>query len=149
MSNTKIVVLKRRQLLYTGIAVAAGIVLLLCLILSGSKKDSGGPSPSNTPQDEACYQAGVYTSVISLNDTLLNLEVVVDKNHINSIRIINLDESITTMYPLVKPALDSIAAQLISGTAPSDVTLSEESKYTQTLLLNAINNTLEKAALSK
>lgn len=149
MSNTKIVVLKRKQLLYAGIAIAAGILLVLCLILSDSKSDKTSPTkPSTTaPENEACYNAGIYTSVISLNDTLLNLEVIVDTNHINSVRIVNLDESVATMYPLVGPALDSIVGQLNAGTALSAITLSEESKYTQTLLISAIEKTLAKAAI--
>lgn len=149
MSNTKIVVLKRKQLLYTGIIITAGIICILCLILFGSKKDDSETSPFLTPQAQARYQAGIYTSVISLNDTLLNLELIVNSNQITSVRIVNLDESIATMYPLVKPALNSIAEQLTAGTEPSDVTLSEDSKYTQTLLLNAIISTLKKAALEQ
>ncbi len=150
MSNTKIVVLKRKQLLYTGIIIIAGIVCILCMILFVSKKDDNDESsPFLAPQDEARYQAGIYTSVISLGDTLLNLELIVNSNQITSVQIENLDESIATMYPLIKPALNSIAEQLIAGTDPSEVTLSDDSKYTQTLLLNAINTTLKKALLEE
>ena len=85
--------------------------------------------------------------LLELNDTLLGLEVVLDKDHINSVRLVNLDEATQTMYPLIEPALTDISNQLSAGVALSDIVLSESSKYTQTLLLNHIRDTIAKAKL--
>lgn len=148
MAKTRIIVLKLKKLLR--IAVPAAIVLvlfLLFLIFFSSSGEDEGNSVTVLPNDVA-YRAGVYTSVVELNDSFLNLEVVVDENHINSVRLVNLDEATAAMYPLVEPAAADISAQLSAGTALSDIALSESSKYTQTLLLDGIRTTLEKAVLS-
>lgn len=148
MSNTKIVVIKRKQLLYAGVIIFLVVIALLLLIFY--PRSSSDDSTNSTPQynnEAARYTAGVYTSVITLNDNLLNLEVIVDKNHINSIRISNLDNEITTMYPLVAPALEQIAEQLYLDVAFDSIKFSDDSKYTQTLLLNSIKETLNKAEI--
>ena len=68
---------------------------------------------STSDNDAPIYKAGVYTSQMTLNNATLNLEVVVDQDHINSVRFVNLDQDVSTMYPLVKPALEEIAYLLI------------------------------------
>lgn len=62
-------------------------------------------------------------------------------------RLINLEDSVATMYPLMEPALNALAEQLTGGVAPEDIVLSDETKYTQLLLMEVINQTLAKAAL--
>ena len=47
----------------------------------------------------------------------------------------------------MEPALDALAEQLTGGVALEDIKLSEESKYTQLLLMEVINQTLAKAAV--
>lgn len=146
MAKTRIVVLKLKKLLRIAIPVVLILALfLLLLFLFSSKKDTKDDGDSIPPAATATYRAGVYTSVIELNNSLLNLEVVVDTEHINSVRLINLDEATAAMYPLIEPAAADISAQLAMGTALEDVTLSENSKYTQTLLLEGIRATLKKA----
>lgn len=93
------------------------------------------------------YTPGVYTSSIVLNDTSLNIEVVLDEDHINSVRVVNIDEATTTMYPLIQPALDDIFKQLEEGVDLESITLSEDQKYTQQLLLDAVKNTIAKATI--
>lgn len=145
MSKTKIVVLQLKEIIYTAIFAALGILLVILLIIMFvSDKPSDKTASNDTP---AKYRAGVYTSVFTLGDNLLNMEVVVDPDHINSVRLVNLDESITTMYPLIEPSLASIASQLCNDGVDIDaVKLSEDSKYTQMLLLETVKSTLEKAA---
>lgn len=143
MSKTKIVVLKLKELIYTAIFVCLGILLLILLLvmfLSG-KKDNVTP----TADVPAMYHAGIYTSMLTLNDTALSLEIVCDPNHINSVRLVNLDESITTMYPLLSPALEDLELQLSTGIALEELVLTESCKYTQSLLIDVIEQTLAKA----
>lgn len=150
--QTKILVLRKNRLLI-GLALFAAAALLVFFLL----KRNGAPAPG-TPtgsrasvdeyyRTEATYRAGVYTCGISLNDTVLSLEIVLDKDHINSMRLINLEDSVATMYPLMEPALNALAEQLTGGVAPGDVVLSDETKYTQLLLMEVIKQTLAKAAL--
>jgi len=148
MAKTRIIVLKLKKLLRIGIPVALVLVLfVLLLVLFISPKDNGTNSGESISPTMATYRAGVYNSVIELGDSLLNLEVVVDTDHINSVRLVNLDESTSAMYPLMEPAAADISAQLAAGTALDEVTLSESSKYTQTLLLEGVRSTLEKASI--
>ena len=149
MAKTRIIVLKLKKLLGIGIPAVLGVVLLILLFVwfvSPKNKDTDN-GESVTPT-VATYRAGVYNSVIALGDSFLNLEVVVDADHINSVRLVNLDDATAAMYPLMEPAAADISAQLASGTALDEITLSESSKYTQTLLLEGIQRTLEKAVIS-
>lgn len=140
MANTKIVVLHRRELLYTGIFLSLlFIFVLLSLILFLPKKQA-------EPKEQAKYVPGVYTSSLNLNDTELNLEVVVDQNHINSVSITNIDESVSAMYPLLEPSLTEIEKQLSNNIPISEIQVTEEGKYTQTLLLEHIQKALELAS---
>ena len=139
MSKTKIVVIQRKELIYTGIFLVLGIFLIVLLIFMLHKDEDGDVNPV------AEYTPGVYTSQLTLNDTLLNIEVVVDSNHINGVTFSNIDDSVSAMYPLLEPTLANIENQLCNNVAIEQIVLEEESKYTQQLLLNAIEETLEKA----
>ena len=150
MAKTRIIVLKLKKLLHIAIPVTLSIVFLLLLFLLFRPSDTPDKSGTTvTAPTFSTYRAGVYTSVISLNDSLLNLEVVVDSDHINSVRLVNLDEATSAMYPLMEPATADISNQLASGIPLDEVTLSESSKYTQMLLLEHIQATLEKAENSE
>jgi 2C-methyl-D-erythritol 2,4-cyclodiphosphate synthase len=144
MSNTKIVVIKLKQIIYGAIFAVLGIILIILLITLFKS----GNSDSSAANDVAKYVPGKYTSVVSLNDTNLNLEVVVDENHINSVQIVNIDESITTMYPLVEPSINDISEQLCNDIDIASVQIAEDSKYTQSLLLDAVEQTLAKALIA-
>ena len=150
MAKTRIIVLKLKKLLRIGIPAALIVVLLvLFFALFVSPKEDNTATGENVSPTMATYRAGVYNSVIELGDSFLNLEVVVDADHINSVRLVNLDDATAAMYPLMEPAAADISAQLASGTALDEVTLSESSKYTQTLLLEGVRNTLEKAMIGE
>ncbi len=101
--------------------------------------------PNKTEQTGSTYAPGVYTSQVKLGESTLNLELVVDADQIKSVSLVNLDKSVTTMYPLVKPSLETIEKQLVAGTSLDDIPLSEKSKYTETLLIEGIRTALDKA----
>jgi hypothetical protein len=142
MSKTKIVIIQLKEIIYTAIFAGLGILLILLLIfmfLPNKKNDTADV------KETAKYTAGVWTSQLTIGDTALNIEVVVDENHVNQVSITNLSESITTMYPLLQPSLEEIANELYKDVDIDNITLSENSKYTQSLLLDAIKTTLAKA----
>lgn len=144
MAKTKIMVIQLKEIIYTAIFAVLGVLLILLLIFMFSgknKKDDVSENPIYTP--------GLWTSSFKLNDTTLNLEVIVDKNHITSIKLVNLDEAIATMYPLIQPSLDSITLQLYNDIPLDELSLVEESSYTQTFLINEIEKVLEKAKAAK
>ena len=147
MPKTKIVVLQLKEIVYTAIFVALGIVLILLLVFMFLGKDDDTIA-NVAGQESVHYTAGVYNTAIKLNDNILNLEVVIDEDQITSVRLLNIDEAISTMYPLVEPSLAKIEEQLLSGVSLDEIEYSEDSKYTQMLLVDAIQATLDKATPS-
>ncbi len=142
-SKTKIVVLHMKEIIYTAIFLGLALVLILLLaVMFGSDKNSEKPNETSKK-----YTPGIYTSTLSLNNTNLEVEVTVDESRINSIRFSNLDESVTTMFPLVQPAIEDIAVQIYETQSLEDITLSDESPYTSRIILDAISQAVEKAAV--
>lgn len=179
-ANTKIVVLRRKELLYTGIFAALGVlfvILLLMLLLPGKDTDAsyGTPdSPDGTaatamPDNVAdlgrssqfsaaedastgavadadnTYIPGIYTTELILGSETANVEVIVSDHAITSVSLADPSETLTTMYPLLEPAMESLNDQLCEMQDPSQVTYSAETRYTSLVLLEAIKASLEKA----
>lgn len=143
-SKTKIVVLHTKEIIYTGIFAGLGILLILLLIfMFGSKKTAGHTTPRNQ------YNPGVYTSTLTLNNTALEVEVSVDSTSIHSIRFSNLDETVTSMFPLIQPAIEDISEQIYQTQSLDAVELSEDTPYTSQIILDAIRQAIEKAAADK
>ena len=144
MAKTKIVVIQLKEIIYTVIFAALGILLILLLIFMfrGGKDD--GVAKNGTE----LYKSGKYTSTISLNDTDFNLEVVVDNNHINHVDIQNINDSIAAMFPLVKPSLEDISLQLSNDVPLDKIEIDQEKQYTEQMLIDAIKAALEPAKLN-
>ncbi len=140
-AKTKIVVLHMKKIVFTGIVVGLILILaVLFLIFFKPKDKSAGESVPTM------YVPGVYTSSVRLGDAALDVQVTVDENHINSISLVNLDETMETMYPLVRPALEELTDQITAAQSLEDVTFSQSSQYTSIVLLDAIEDALKKAA---
>lgn len=143
-SKTKIIVLHMKELVYTGIFLLLGILFLVLIVLmffSDNKTASSGESAY-----AAAYTPGVYTTTLLLGQSSATLEIVLDENNINSIRLVQLDEAVTTMYPLIEPSLSSITEQIYESQSLDNITFSDDNRYTSSVLLEAIRTTIEKAA---
>lgn len=141
-NKTKIILLQAKELIYTGIFLALGIVLIIILVFMFQSSDK-------EKQTGEIYVPGVYSSSITLGGTALDVEVTVDADRVNSVSFVNIDESITTLYPLLTPALDSVNEQLQATGNIEDVIYSESYQYTGTILNQAIQNALETAKIKK
>lgn len=142
-SKTKIIVLHLKELIYTGIFAVLGILFLLLLLimfLPGKKT-----TPDASEDDSGIYTPGKYTTSLILGNSSVDVEVVVDEANINSIRLVNLDEAVTTMYPLMEPALNDLASQICAKQSMEDISYSDDNKYTAQVLLEAISSALSKA----
>ena len=194
-ANTKIVVLRRKELLYTGIFAALGVlfvILLLMLLLPGKDADTSSgtsDSPDSTAEtampdnvadvstgavadtepvldsasgavDNAAavldsvswsagtdntYIPGIYTTELILGSETVNVEVIVNDHAITSLSLADPDETLTTMYPLLEPTMDSLSEQICETQDLSQVTYSAETRYTSLVLLEAVKASLEKA----
>ena len=143
-SKTKIIVLHMKELIYTGIFVLLGILFIVLLILMFFTEGPG--DSSKTATETMAYIPGIYTTTLELGEHNVELEIVLDENNINSIRLVQLDDAVTTMYPLIEPALDSITQQIYDSQSLDRITFSDDNRYTSSVLLEAINDTIEKAA---
>ena len=143
-AKTKIVVLHMKELIYTAIFVGLGILLIMLLLFMFlPKKDK------DNSVETMKYVAGVYTSSILFNDSALDVQVIVDENKINSISLVNLNETVATMYPLVEPALEEVADQIIKTQSVENISYQTDNQYTTIMLLNAVENALEKAEINE
>ena len=91
------------------------------------------------------YSPGVYTSSILLNGTPIDIQVTVDSDNINNIEMVNLSESVQTMYPMLNSSFDEIKTDVINNGSTDNITYNASSKYTATMLLSAIDSALAKA----
>ena len=128
-SKTRIVVLHMKEVIYTTIFIILGIVLIFLLVYMF------GPSRHNkTDTGQPKYKAGVYTSSIQFEGQNLDVQVVVDENHINSV------------YPLMQSSMDNISEQICKTQSVDNISYSEENQYTASMLLHAVEDALQKAA---
>ena len=210
-ANTKIVVLRRKELLYTGIFAALGVlfvILLLMLLLpgkdtaasygtpdspdgtaaaempdnvadlgrssqfsdaedvstgasadTGAVADAGAVAGTDAVADAGAvldnasgpvgtdntYIPGIYTTELILGSETANVEVIVNDHAITSVSLADPSETLTTMYPLLEPTMESLNDQLCEMQDPSQVTYSAETRYTSLVLLEAVKASLEKA----
>ncbi len=160
-SNPKIIVLKTREIIYTLLLLFLAILLIVCLVLMFSGKlktqsnQSGSPAvqaqtqasseAAKSQSESAAFTAGVYTTPVTLGDSAVDVEVTVDQNHINSIRLVNLSEATEAAFPLVSPSLEHITSQILEKQTLEGITCPQENRYTSQLLLSAISKALDRA----
>lgn len=138
-TKTKIVVVKAKELIYTALFVSLGIILIILLFFMFA------PESKSVTTSAGVYTPGVYTSTITLGETTLDVAVSVDSDHITSVSLNNLTESVSAMYPLLAPSLDEINEQLSHISSVDDLELDSENRYTSLMLQQAIKNALDKA----
>lgn len=130
-----------KEIIYTAIFVGLGILLVtLFLVMFRPKKDS-----VPTSGDPAHYIPGVYSSAITLNNQEVNVQVTVDSTKITSVTLVPLSEAVTTMYPLIQPAMDTLSQQIVENQSTTNISYSAETRYTSGVLLKAVEQALEKA----
>lgn len=159
MSSTKLIVLKSKELIYTTILVALVVTFVVIMIYMFRHKDSSkdaakGSSKSVTASAEAerrtdiHYAPGTYQAVMNLGENSLTLLVTVDENYITDVTFKQLNETVTTMYPLLETALLDINTQLHYVSSVDDITPDSESGYTTLLIVSTIRAALENAVVN-
>ena len=143
-SKTKIVVLHMKEVIYTAIFLVLLIILgILVFFMFGSGKSSQVSSMGTSR-----YTPGIYRSSLSLNNNTFDVEVTVDADRISSIHLTNLSETTAAMFPLIEPALDSLASQIYSNQSLENLDYPSDQKYTSAMLIEAIRKAVEKAEVS-
>ena len=140
-SKTRIIVLHMKEVVYTiAFLILAVLLGILIYFMFGP-----GKSQTTSAAGEGIYTPGVYRSSLTLNKNTFDVEVTVDQNNIQSIELVNLSESTAAMFPLMEPALESLASQIYTSQSLENIQYSENQKYTSMILLNAIETALKKA----
>ena len=140
-SKTKIIVLHMKEVIYTAIFAFLAILLaILLFFMFGSGK------AKNPPQKETSrYTAGIYNSSVRIGENSFDVEVTVNSDRIQSIRLVNLSESTAAMFPLMEPVLESLASQIYTSQSLENIEYPEDRKYTSVILLKAISQAVKKA----
>lgn len=139
-SKTKIVVLKMKELIYTAIFLGLAVVLItLFLVMFRPRQDTA------VSAQPAAYIPGVYTSSITLGSQNINVEVAVDRDRIQSVSFVSLDEAVTTLYPLMEPVMEDLESQIVNNQSTENLSYSMETRYTSQSLISAIDRALAKA----
>ena len=144
-AKTKIVVLHLKELIYTGIFAVLGILFIILLIIMFFPKDkqsNKGEEPSSTA---VTYEPGTYSTSLSLNGSNVSIEVDVAESGSTDLRLVNLEEAITTMYPLVEPSFQDIKEQLLETQNLDEIAYADENRYTYMVLIEAIETALSQA----
>lgn len=142
-AKTPIIVLHMKELIYTIAFIGLSILLIFLFMFMFQ------PNKNDTTSTETMkYTAGVYTSSVLFQNQSLDVQVIVDSNKICSISLVNLDDSIATMYPLVEPALNDLSSQVLKKQSTENISYSADNQYTAIMLLHAIDAALEKAMSS-
>lgn len=139
-AKTKIIIMKKRELIYTAIFASLTVIFIILMVLMFRPNGNTGRTSSKT-----LYSPGVYTTSITLNNNVMDLQVRVDKDHINSISLVNLSETAAAAFPLMEPALEKLAVQICETQSTSEIYYEETSQYTSQMLLRAIDEALELA----
>ena len=160
-SQTRIVILKMRTVVYTGIFLFLILVLGILLFLMFGKKTEGAgdsassASPASSVINQSAglsetsipqYSPGCYNSVMKLGDCAVNVSVTVSADRIESIRLQDVSEEIASAYPLLEPAMEALNEQIITTQSTEYLTYDDAMQYTQTALTDTINLALKKAA---
>ncbi len=160
MSSTKLIVLKSKELIYTAILLALIVVFVIILInmfKHDNKSDSGKSSSTSAVSAsadpgsgiyETRYTPGTYSSPLILGENTLSVMVTVDDSQITDVSFRQMDETITTMYPLLESSLEDINTQLHYISSVDDITPSGDSTYTTKLILDSIKNALKDAVIN-
>ena len=144
-AKTKIFVFKMKELIYAGILAALAVLLIILLVIMFlPDKENTDPVPSQA----ASYIPGKYTSSITLNNQALDVEVTVDANQITSVQFVNLNAAVTAVYPMMESVLENIESQVLEKQSLDSITYPDDMKYTSAVLIETIQEALDKAPVS-
>lgn len=142
--QTKILVLHMKELVYTAIFLVLGVILVILLVTMFGMDKKETPVMSNST-----YIAGVYTSSIDFQNRSVDVQVIVDENRIKDISLVDLEDTVAVMYPLMEPTIERLRDQILDQQSLDGITYEAENQYTSAVLLNAIEQALKKAAPSE
>lgn len=134
-----------REVIYTALFAALALLLLLLFVYMFLPKDNSSSKILSEPTAPT-FIPGVYTSPVSSTTQSLQIEVTVDSEHINSIRLVTLDETTDVSNTLLESTLTSLTDQILSSQSLSNLTYEPTTRYTAQTLYTSITKALSKAS---
>ncbi len=114
---------------------------------SATDQDTSDDAKKTDQQTSATqYKAGVYTTEMNFGDSVINLQVTLDSDHVKSVEAVHLDDAVSTMYPLILPSIKNISDQLAQNISPEEVVLSDDAQYTEKMILESVSSILKDAS---
>ena len=140
-SKTRIIVLHMKEVVYTIAFLILAVLLGILIYCNFHVKSIFIQSKGTAVNARRINPLSSSRSGLAFSRP----EHKVDQNNIQSIELVNLSESTTAMFPLVKPSLESLASQIVDSQSLDDLKYSTDRKYTSQLLISAIEDALKKA----
>lgn len=134
----------KKELAY--IAIITGFSIIVITLLSIKFLSKEDEKKDDTVQ---IYQAGVYTKEIQLGDVAVSIQLCLDKSNVKSVELVNIDDTFSSMYPLMAPEVKKISEQLSSGKSVDEIVLSDEAQYTEKLILGTVREMLQEHRVSQ
>jgi hypothetical protein len=126
-----------KDMIRIGLLALVGLALIITLILALlPKRDvpTGGP-----------FVPGTYSVNIILNNKPVELLLTVSENEIEDISLSEMEVATEVFYPLFRPTMEVLAAEIIRSQSTDEVALDMQNMYTQRVLLDAVEAALGKA----
>jgi uncharacterized protein with FMN-binding domain len=138
MGGTRIVVLQLKDVIKTILFAILGLAVLLLLIYLFVPRNKTEPAASTQ------YIPGVYSAQILLNDSPVDVQVVVSEDKILSVTMSTLAETVEAFYPLLRPAMDILSKEIVEYQT-TRIRPSSDYPITGQLLLDTVQTALDKA----
>ena len=129
--QSKIFVVKLKDLIRTAIFAIVGIAIILAII----SFISGG-------LNKGAYNEGTYTSTIVLHGTPVEVHVTLSKSNIESIKLGDMIETQEVFYPTFSSSFDAIATEVVENQSTS-IEINKDYEVASNILLNAIDKAIE------
>ena len=131
-------VIKFKELLKTAIFAVLGVIIIIGLIYFFLPKTDRN----------AKYEPGVYTSEFALNGETAQIEITVDSKKIKSVELTNSSEAMPIFYPLIETTAKELGTEIVKNQS-LNVEISPHNPYTAELILDAVEQGLQQAEVSK
>jgi len=138
MGSARIYVVQLREILKTLLFALVGLAIILLLVYFFAPKDRASDPTAGL------YVPGTYSAAIMVKEGPITVDVVVTGNEIVAVTLRNLTEAHETFYPLLRPAMAHISADIIK-TQGTDVIIPDQFSVTGATLLSAVRQALAQA----
>lgn len=143
MKGGKFVVIKLRELIKTSIFAVLGVIIIAGFIWFFLNLGGNENSGFIGKQTET-YADGAYYTKVDLGDENAMVKVEVLEGKIADIKLDNFSDSAMVFYPLLEPAVEEVAREVIKNQSFS-ISVSEKNAYSAQAILQGVVTALEQA----